>query len=571
MLYVRLLFLCLSIFGYILFLKKQCKIDLAFGPAMTVLFIMGVVFLGGIIGLLQWVTYLVLILGLALLVWMLIKKPATDWKSILTNPSLIFLTISGIYLYLRFHNRILYSYDDFSHWGLMVKSMLSNNGFPTAANSFITFQSYPPGSACWIYFVSRAVGTSEGLYLFAQAMLTLACLSPLFGFFKKRRWYDLLLPLAGVVLIYTNALDPNCLGVDVLLAAAGLASVLTIYRYRDRLASHYLLILPMVFSTILIKNSGIYFSLVSMALCLYYLYEQKSAAKRVKIIAALVLVIVPIIILLLWRTHVSASFEDGLATKHAMSLQNFLGKWEGNKTHAADMLKVILLLMINPLKNSTIIVLGGLIVIAVLEALIRRDQKANQRNITLILVLVLCTVLYEIGVAGMYLFSMSSAEFFYNNGGDYIRYNSTMVGFLCGILIAYCGRKLANKEMPHSKVFQWVLRLGTLALVCTCLLPHNKIERLTPSYHTELETRIEQLKLALAETPLPSNGSYFIKSPEGEGDFPYYLFRYQLDSNDVTTTSDPIDSSEIGEIVSVYDGYINWVKIGVYTEANYEG
>ena len=571
MLYVRLLALCLSIRGYVLFLKKRYRIDLAFASAITVLFIIAVVFLGGILGILQWAAYLLLILGLALLIWMLLDKTPTGWKSILTNPALIFLTVSGIYLFLRFQNRVLYDYDDFSHWGLIVKSMLTNNSFPASANSLLTFQSYPPGSACWIYFVARAVGNVEGVYLFAQAMLTLSCLASLFGYFGKRRWYDLVIPVAGAVLVYTNALDPNCLGVDVLLAAAGLASVLTIYRYRNRLTSHFLLILPMVFSTILIKNSGIFFSLLSMVLCIYYILEQKSAARRKKVTAALVMAVVPIVVLLLWRWHVSAAFENGLATKHAMSLTNFLSMWQVNKSYAADMLKVILLLMINPLKNGTIIVLGGFILLAGLEALIRRDPKANQRNVLLILVLVLCSFLYEIGVAGMYLFSMSPGEFFYQNGGDYIRYNSTLVSFLCGILIAFCGRKFAGKDAPRSKRFDWILRLGTLAIMLACLLPYNTIGRLTPTYRTDLEIRIEQLKLALEETPLPSGGSYYVKTPEDEGDFPYYLFRYQLDSDDVTISSDAIDYSEIGEVVSIYTAYINWVNLRVYTEANYEG
>ncbi len=567
--YLRLLILCLSIFGYILFLKKRFRVAIAVAPAMTVLFILSAVYLGGILGVLQWATLLLLLLGLGLFAWMLFQKTPTKWKSILTNPALIFLTVSGVYLFFRFHNRILYSYDDFSHWGLVVKSMLLNNAFPTSENAFLTFQSYPPGSACWIYFVARAVGATEGIYLFAHAMLSLACFSTLFVFFGKRRWFDLFLPVVGAVLLYTNVLDPNCLGVDALLAATGLAAVMTIYRYRTNLASYALLIAPMICAPILVKNSGVFFALVAMALGLYYLFENKATPRRSKITAALILVLIPLVVLLVWRWHVSAAFDDGFSTKHAVSLANFLGTWESNRTSAGEMLQLILLWMINPMKNGTIFALGGFIALAILEALLRRDKKTNQTNLLLILVLVLGTLLYEIGIACMYLFSMNASEFFYQNGADYIRYNSTMVGFLCGLLIAFGGSKLASENEPRAVSFPWVIRLGTLAFLLICLFPRTEIATLAPTYRTDLETRVEQLSLALEETPVPNGGSYLVTAPESEGELSYFMFRYKFNSSDITVSSDAIDSDEVGEALYDYTAYINWTKLAIYTEESY--
>jgi hypothetical protein len=571
MLLLRLLILCFSIFGYVLFFHKQQRIKLAFAPAMSVSFIMLGVFLSGLLGVLEWGVCLLLLLGVALLIWMLLKKTPTGWKKLLTNPALIFLTLSGVLLFLRFQNRVLYSYDDFSHWGTIVKSMLINNSFPSSANSFLIFQSYPPGSACWIYFVSRILGAKEGFYLFANAMLTLAYLSTLFAFFGKRRWYHLILPLTGAILLYTNVLDPNSLGVDAMLAAAGLASVLTIYRYRDEVLARAWLILPMICATILIKNSGIFFSLLSMALFLFYLSEQKSERRGAKWAAALAVAIVPIAVLLLWRWHVSASFLSGFATKHAMSTQNFLSLWSANRGRSLEMLQLILLWIINPVSNHTILVLGGFAALAGLEALLRRNKEANQRNITLILVLVLCTLLYEIGIAGMYLFSMPYAEFFYQNGQDYIRYNSTFVGFLCGILIAYCGVKLSDKSAASALAFNWVLRLGTLALMLICLLPNTKLGQIMPSYRTELETKIETLHHTIEEANVPLGGSYYVKASSSDVDFASHLFRYQLYSSDVTMTTIAVDSAEIGEVVSFYTAYINWDTMRVYTYDTFEG
>src|SRR5512133_3797510 len=72
MVILRLLLLCLSMLGFVLFLNKKYRIDLAFAPALSVSFILVIVFLSGIIGILSWIVYVLLALGVALFVWMLI-------------------------------------------------------------------------------------------------------------------------------------------------------------------------------------------------------------------------------------------------------------------------------------------------------------------------------------------------------------------------------------------------------------------------------------------------------------------------------------------------------------------
>ena len=571
---LRLLLLCLSLFGYVLFLYKQCRIEASFTPAITASFILLTVYLAGILGILAWSVYLLVAIGLGLLVWMLVTKKPTEWKKLFLSPALIALTVFGIYLFFRFQNRVLYSYDDFSHWGVMVQTMLRTNSFPTAANSFISFQSYPPGSACFIYFVSRVLGAKEGFFLFAHAMLTLSYLVPLFTFFNKHRWYDLLLPLVGCVLIYTNVLDPNCMGVDVLLAATGLAGVVMIYRYRASLARRVYLLLPLLCVPLLIKNSGVFFSVVSCCAFLYFLADQKKGTQRARWIAAGVSILVPVTLLLLWRHHVAISFEDGLGTKHAMSLENFLAHWANNKGHALEMLQKILLWIVNPQMNKTIYLLGGLIALAGVEAALHRDKQANARNIEFLAVLLLVTFLYEVGVALMYLFSMPLAEFNYQNGADYYRYNSTIVDFLIGIALLWCGKKLKDlteTASQKSKPYRWVLRVGLLALLLVCLIPGTQIQTLAPAFRTELETQVEHIHAVLDEEKIGSGGSYYLKTYPDDQDLGAHMFSYLLFSGNLESTSEPVDSSEIPEIVSFYDAYLYWNKedFKVYTAESF--
>ncbi len=558
---VRLLLLCFSLFGYVLFLYKRCRINAAFTPAITVSVVLLTVYLAGLLGILAWSVYLLLAVGIALLIWMLLSKKPTGWKQLLTSPALIVLSVFGIYFFFRFHNRVLYSYDDFSHWGLVVQTMLRVNSLPTAANSFLMFQSYPPGSACWIYFVSRVLGAKEGVFLFAQAMLTLSYLVALFAPLGKRRWYDLVLPLVGVVLIYTNVLDPNCMGVDVLLPASGIAAVWMIYFYRDSLTKHAVWIVPLVCAPLLFKNSGFYFSLLACGLFLVYLFASKKEVSRKRWIATVAVLVIPLACLLLWRQHVAVAFADGLGTKHALSMENFLANWQNNRAYALEMLQKIGSWLINPGMNRTLIVLGGLVALAVVEAVLVRDKQTNARNLEILLMLVLATVLYEIGEALMYLFSMPFAEFSYQNGGDYLRYNSSMVDFLFGVSLLWCGKKLAyyaDKAEKKPVVYGWVLRAGMLVLLLVCLIPGTQIQTLSPSYHTELETQVEQIHTVLDEKGFASGGKYYLKTDDDKLDLAGFMFSYLLFTDKLEATSDSVDSDEIPEIVSEYDAYLSW-------------
>ena len=69
--------------------------------------------------------------------------------------------------------------------------MLAGDGFPAAGDPLITFTSYPPGTACLIYYVCRMVtgqAACEWGMLMAQAALLLSCVAPIAALGGKRPW-----------------------------------------------------------------------------------------------------------------------------------------------------------------------------------------------------------------------------------------------------------------------------------------------------------------------------------------------------------------------------------------------
>lgn len=127
-------------------------------------------------------------------------------------------------------------YDNFSHWALIVKYLLSADRFPGADSILIPFRDYPPGSSLFIYYVCRFAGHSQGMMILAQNSLIFACFYAVFGIVKERRRFLLysFLGMGCAVLSYLNlTIRINNLLVDFLLPLLAMASLAVSWRYRE--------------------------------------------------------------------------------------------------------------------------------------------------------------------------------------------------------------------------------------------------------------------------------------------------------------------------------------------------
>lgn len=86
-------------------------------------------------------------------------------------PCLIFIT-STLFLYEACAQRIFLSYDEYSHWGMMVKAIHLYDELPRMGRgaSYIQF-TYPPGTAMIPAMACRLLGFRDGVAYFGYAML----------------------------------------------------------------------------------------------------------------------------------------------------------------------------------------------------------------------------------------------------------------------------------------------------------------------------------------------------------------------------------------------------------------
>ena len=226
---VRVLLFVLSTFGYLTLLHQRVHVKIEFLPAVVFAGQICILFLGGLLNLLP-LTVLCLFLGgiiLALFSW----KNRKFYRDFLC-PGYIFYVVSCLYFFFLFKGQVFSSYDNFSHWALVVKQMLLTDRFPNFQDEIILFQSSPLGSFVFIYYVSKIVSTSsEGCRMSAQTMLSLSMILPLFTSLRiqsgrqaeKQKIAGILLVLgaSSFLLSYNNW--PTELLVDALLPLTGAA------------------------------------------------------------------------------------------------------------------------------------------------------------------------------------------------------------------------------------------------------------------------------------------------------------------------------------------------------------
>lgn len=149
--------------------------------ALSVMGIIGILYICGLAGFLPVGVYLVLALALAALVWLALalrRDPSTLRKALLTPGALVFVLALGL-VWLAYRNWMFAWWDDFSHWGLVVRNMDLLDQLGNAPLASTRYRDYPPAMALFQYFWTKlAGGFTEAGVLRASGLFTYLLLLP---------------------------------------------------------------------------------------------------------------------------------------------------------------------------------------------------------------------------------------------------------------------------------------------------------------------------------------------------------------------------------------------------------
>ena len=175
-------------------------------------------------------------------------------------------------------------YDNFSHWGIIVKTMFSFDRFPTFENPYILFKGYQPGSACFLYFFGFLCGRTEGSMIVGQNYLILAYLSLFFHFLGKENKLlkTLLIICFYIFVIITSEIAFHNLLVDSLLAFMFVGTYLIWREEKKNPKKAIQYMLPIMIYLFLVKNAGLLLDGILCLLILYDYYQKKEFKEGLK-------------------------------------------------------------------------------------------------------------------------------------------------------------------------------------------------------------------------------------------------------------------------------------------------
>ena len=454
---VRAAVFVLSAWGCGFAAHRVLKIHAYFTPVFTMAGISLIVYAGGLFGALRPAAYLVLAGGLAGSAYffcLLFRK-----KTGIRMPGFFgvcFGAVTLAFTRLILHLKLLH-YDNFSHWAVMVKYLLSANRFPGADTELVTFLDYPPGSSVFIYYVCLFLGRSQGVMLLAQTALIFACFLAVFGIVEERRRFLLysFLSMGCAMLSYLNlTVRINNLLVDFLLPLLAMASAACSYRCRRQIWQASLLSGVILGYLGIVKNTGLIFAAFAFAPYLRNAFfrkprgnregeEGRPAPKGTRWAAALLTAAAAALPYLLWQYHLGTALA-GYEGKFSISAA---GGTPGSATVDPDLYGVIAGRFVKEAldlsgRAAQVFLLCNLA--AAGAALFARLYLKRRWGLLRTLLLGdVMTVGYYAGILCLYLFSMPEEEALRLAGFE--RYACSIMVLFAGILFMR-----ATVDMEHS-------------------------------------------------------------------------------------------------------------------------
>jgi hypothetical protein len=257
----------LSLLGFVALGVRRLSWPAEQMPLWTVALFISALYAAALSGVLYAGARVLVATGLILLVGQLVtdrhrlKEAAA---SVLTPGVCLFVAVAIAY-WVKFHAGMLSAWDEFSHWGLVIKELTATHALSTP-DSPVLFKDYPPGAGLFQYALMAVTGWSEGAAMVAQAMALWAVAPVLLTGATWRQGLRLVATIAVFYLLVVGfGHEPTSLYVDQVLGAWLVGVLAILWWSRDEGLGVLPRVLPMLAALPLIKTPGMALALTAAA------------------------------------------------------------------------------------------------------------------------------------------------------------------------------------------------------------------------------------------------------------------------------------------------------------------
>lgn len=495
---------------------------------LTILSIIVILYLFGLFNLLSAGVYLIEIVSIGILIYECIyfyKNKNKVLPTILNKENIIF-TLMFIGLSVIHSGRMISTWDEFSHWGDVVKAMFTINDFSTSSKSMSQFQSYPPAMSLFQYFFMK-IGNNyieSNLYI-AYQLFFVSLIMPFIS--KSKKVFDSIIILIAMLLVpiivnssfYTTIYIDSILG----LLFGYLLSTIMLNSY-DK---HQVLTISLsLFTLVLLKDVGMFLAIIALMMIIVDLifvkkkitFKNNFFRKNKKYIVIIVTGIVAVLLAKLsWNLDIKindayVSFGNKITVKEILNFLTFNNLGYRGVVISNFLKNLYTQNIVTSVVNLNTITMS--LITAIILILVLSKQKNNSYYTGCIFG---GLIIYIIGLAFIYCFKFSEYEAI--RLASYSRYIAIYLSAILFVIIA-----LVTYHYKPSLV---------LLLVMLLFIPYGSLYTLINSIN-ESKTIREPYESAVKELSniIDENDKVYIISQNTTG-FDYWVLKYSLRPNEI--------------------------------------
>ena len=421
----------------------------------------------------------------------IIKRQRPDWAVAIA------VAIYFVYLVTQFSDYTVCITDDVSHWGVVSRYLAENNVLPDSTSNIVFFESYPTGTAAFIYFPALILGYSERVAIITQELLNGLAYLCAFSVVKKHKGAAVALFTFLFIFLSGQLEDNKWLHVDYLIGymAAAVCTQLIAASDDEVPPPHHISIVLPACALVFIKTSGLLFAVCAS---LGYIYVTRSREKPIKRLSVLLL---PLLMFGLWQIYSKLTFPYIDATRHTVSISRYMSV---DISSSLDIIKSVLSqLVMRHIKpgGNIITIYAFLFASAAIIALFSRGERRSK--LFKMLATALCIyIFWQAALAFTYIFSMSEEEAL--RLASYARYNKTLSILLIILLSCLMWNTCESTLMEKKHADTFVRVCACACCVMSMLVGLFTDSRFMPyiSFHGEyIEPNKETLTEIAAEYP----------------------------------------------------------------------
>ena len=274
------LFLMLML-GESFFFIRVLHLPAHLAPLTVLLFDTLILFVFAELGMLSVAYYFVILLGIGLSLFALVRLFVKSDRKANLLPIVAFILVMAVaFFYTR--GTLFYDAVEFSQWGVLYRYLMTTNALPQDLN--VVSGVYQPLAALWQYFVSQIIGFDEGNAYFAHILIQFAALIAIFPVKKWSDWAKYLLTLCAATLsIFVFDFQFQNLQVDLLMALLVGAGFSLSFNDEISTISRFITVSLIAAALALTQSLGIVLALVVAVLNIAAIFRsntQMMAAKR---------------------------------------------------------------------------------------------------------------------------------------------------------------------------------------------------------------------------------------------------------------------------------------------------